>query len=64
MLKGKKFEAEFSRLFKVHGNQAQFNIFDLSKIRSVVNAANVAGEDLEAAMVKAVATYRADRAQA
>jgi hypothetical protein len=59
-LKGKKLQAEINRLFKLHGNNVQFNIHDLGKISRCVELANDAGLDLDEAMRAAVAKYRLD----
>jgi hypothetical protein len=56
-LKGKKLSDEIARLFKQHSNGVQFNIMDLGKLHKDVEAANDAGENLEAAMVAAVRKY-------
>lgn len=57
-LKGKKLDAEINRLFKAHGQNIQFNIMDLGKIRKAGVAAAEAGEDIEAAVVAAIKQYR------
>jgi len=56
-LKGKKLEAEISRLFYAHGNRRQFNMMDLGKISEAGRAANAAGADMEAAMRAAMDKY-------
>ncbi len=50
----KRIEAEYSRLFKLHGQNVQFNIMDLGKMHAEV-VANGLTED---AMKAAVAKYR------
>jgi hypothetical protein len=57
-LKGKKLDNEINRLFRIHGDRVEFNIFDLSKVTKDVAAAYAAGGDMEEAMKKAVAKYR------
>jgi hypothetical protein len=47
-------EAAFYR----HGNHVQFNIMDLSKIHRAGVEAVKAGQDLDTAMLAAVAKYR------
>jgi hypothetical protein len=57
-LKGKKLDKEINRLFRIHGDRVEFDIFDLGKLSNDVKKAYEAGEDMEAAMKKAVAKYR------
>ena len=57
-LKGKKLDAEINRLFKIHGDRIQFDIFDLGKIANAGKQAAETGGDIEQAIKDAVAQYR------
>ena len=54
----KALDAVIDASFKKNGNCIQFNIFDLSKIHRAGEVAAAAGQDIDAAIIAAIAVYR------
>ena len=54
----KRIEKTVADSFRKHGSGFQFNIFDLAKINNAGNAAAKAGQDVDAAIIAAIAQYR------
>jgi hypothetical protein len=57
-LKGKALDREINRLFKLHGSNIEFDIFDLGKISNAGKKAADTGGDIEQAVKDAIAQYR------
>lgn len=54
----REIEHEIDRLFYKHGANVQFNVMDLSKITQAGKQAHAAGQDIEPAIIAAIAAVR------
>jgi tetratricopeptide (TPR) repeat protein len=62
-LTGKKLDKQIEQFYYKHAQGTQINVMDIGKLYKDCRAAYEAGEDLEQAVIKAIAKYKAESAE-